>query len=90
MVEQTEQNKRAMDFYNLMWKGYRAATTIRLYRAAATTARYGVHLQDEVLVRLGFVLPSHHSRKHYGKAAQAFLHWMTETYDMDKLLALES
>lgn len=92
MAEMTEQvkrqNQRAMDIYNKMWRDYRAVTTQRLYKAAAINAKFGVHLQDEVLVRLGFVLPSHRSRKHYGKAARAFIEWMTETYDGDKLLAL--
>jgi hypothetical protein len=67
-----------MELYNWMWRYPHSETTNDLYRRAAKTAKFGCHLQDEVLVRLGAVIPQHHSRKHYGKAAQEFISWMTK------------
>jgi len=70
-------NRQAMTKYNAKWSGAGAQTTVRLYAAAATTARFGVHLQDEALKRLGAELPNHKTHKRYGPAATAWLEWMT-------------
>ena len=62
--------------YNDMWKWPLAETTRTLYKKAAKTPKFGCHIQDEVFVRLGLPIKNHKSR-HYGKAAQAWIDWMT-------------
>jgi hypothetical protein len=71
-------NRRALDRYHGKWGERYAfvATTRTLYAKASRTPAFGVHLQNEVLRRMGASVPAHKSRKHYGKAARAWIDWM--------------
>ena len=71
-------NRKALDRYQSKWSDSYAfvKTTRALYKKASSTPAFGVHLQNEVLKHMGASVPAHKSRKHYGKAARAWMDWM--------------